>query len=96
VLKYILHNQTVGKLQSSIFFLKKKFFDSDCNWICKVCLRQIDENKVPSIALSNHLDFPVIDEKIKNLTELEERLCSPRVAFLKIRQLNSNEENGNN
>jgi hypothetical protein len=91
-----LHNQTVGKLQSSVFYLKKKYFDSDYYWICKVCLRQIDESKVPTIALSNKLDFPAIDEEIKNLTELEERLCSPRVAFLKIRQLNSNEANGNN
>ena len=87
-------NNNLNGFESKVFCLKKKYFDNDYHWICKVCTSQIRENKIPKMALSNSLDFPVIDENIKNLTELEERLCSPRVAFLKIRQLNI-EENAN-
>lgn len=89
--------KTQNELKTQAFFLKRKFFDNDDNnnWICKVCSRQLNENKLPKIALINSLEFPVINETIKDLSELEERLCSPRVAFLKIRQLNYDYENGN-
>lgn len=87
-------NNTITELDEKVFCLKTKYFDNDYNWICKVCTKQIQDKKIPKIALSNSLDFPIIDENIKNLTELEERLCSPRVAFLKIRQLNI-EQNAN-
>lgn len=86
-----IHNE----LKSKAVFLKKKFFDNNYYWICKVCSKQLNENKLPKIALVNSLEFPVINEQIRNLSELEERLCSPRVAFLKIRQLNYENENGN-
>ncbi|CAF4968245.1 unnamed protein product [Rotaria sp. Silwood1] len=44
-------------------------------------------NKVPNLCLSNGLAFYEIPDCLKTLTELEERLISPRIPFMVIRSL---------
>ena len=64
--------------------------------ICNTCDTYARGNKkVPRLALSNGLDFNAIDESLENLNELEERLCSPRIPFLKIRPLGWDKQKGN-
>lgn len=50
--------------------------------------------KIPSLSLSNGLDFPIVPECLKILTRLEERLCSPRIPFMQIRNLGIDHQKG--
>ncbi|CAF1096137.1 unnamed protein product, partial [Brachionus calyciflorus] len=43
--------------------------------------------KIPQLALSNGLQFPDVNVVLSRLNDLEERLCSPRVAFIRIKDL---------
>ena len=45
--------------------------------------------KVPSCAKANKMTFPERPEVLKNLTPLEERLISPRIPFMQVRELPS-------
>ena len=73
--------------------LKKEFIDTVCylkNTIIKLCVtcrKDIMSNKVPNLCLSNGLAFCEIQDCLKILTELEERLISPRIPFMVIRTL---------
>ncbi|CAF3778192.1 unnamed protein product, partial [Rotaria sp. Silwood1] len=73
--------------------LKKEFIDTVCylkNTIIKLCVtcrKDIMLNKVPNLCLSNGLAFYEIPDCLKTLTELEERLISPRIPFMVIRSL---------
>ncbi|CAF4391999.1 unnamed protein product [Rotaria socialis] len=75
--------------------LKKEFIDTVCclkNTIinlCATCRKDIILNKVPTLCLSNGLAFYEIPNCLKILTELEERLISPRIPFMVIRSLGS-------
>ena len=53
------------------------------------CRKDIVSNKVPNLSLSNGLAFYEIPDCLKTLTELEERLTSPRIPFMVIRSLGS-------
>ncbi|CAF1107368.1 unnamed protein product, partial [Brachionus calyciflorus] len=57
--------------------------------ICLTCNKYITKIKpqVPQLALSNGLHFPEVDQRLSRLNDLEERLCSPRVAFIRIKDL---------
>lgn len=53
--------------------------------VCNTCFDNINkEGKVPTICLNNGLHFPDIPECLKDLTVLEERLCAPRIPFMRI------------
>ncbi|CAF4566055.1 unnamed protein product, partial [Rotaria socialis] len=73
--------------------LKKEFIDNVCylkNTIVKLCVtcrKDIMLNKVPNLCLSNGLAFYEVPDCLKILTELEERLISPRIPFMVIRTL---------
>ncbi len=73
--------------------LKKEFIDTVCylqNTIIKLCVtcrKDIMSNKIPNLCLSNYLAFYEIPDCLKILTELEERLISPRIPFMVIRSL---------
>ena len=72
---------------------KKEFIDTVCylkNTIIKLCVtcrKHISLNKVPDLCLSNDLAFYEIPDRLKILTELEERLISPRISFIVIQIL---------
>ena len=55
-------------------------------WICVTCDSNLKKGKVPSCSKANKMGFP---DKLHslNLTPLEERLISPRIPFMQIREL---------
>ena len=80
--------------------LKKKFIDTVCYLehtiikLCVTCRRDIMSNKIPNLCLSNGLAFYEIPDCLKILTELEERLISPRIPFMVIRSLGYSKQFG--
>lgn len=56
-------------------------------WVCKTCLLAVRQDKIPTCSLTNDMKFPPpIPEELK-LTHLEERLISPHLAFMQLKEL---------
>ena len=55
-------------------------------WICLTCHSNLSNGKLPVCSKGNKMGFPVKPESL-NLTPLEERLISPRIPFMQIREL---------
>ena len=59
-------------------------------WICSTCHSNLKVGKLPCCAKANKMTFLEKPERIlKDLTPLEERLVSPRIPFMQIRELPS-------
>ena len=56
-------------------------------WICATCRSNLKSGKLPSCARANKMTFPEKPDALMNLTPLEERLISPRIPFMQIREL---------
>ena len=61
----------------------------DIEWICCTCHSNLKSGKLPSCAKANKMTFPEKPDVLKNLTPLEERLISPRIPFMQVRELPS-------
>ena len=59
---------------------------NDSEWICSTCHCNLKDGKLPKCAKANKMTFPDKPE-VLNLTVLEERLISPRIPFMQIREL---------
>ena len=59
----------------------------DTEWICNTCHNYLRKNEIPPCSVGNNLAFPNQPEELEMLTELEERLISPRIPFMQIREL---------
>ena len=59
----------------------------DTEWICRQCADSLKRNKIPPCSVGNGLRFPTVPEPLKDLTALEERLVSPRIPFMQLREL---------
>jgi PIF1-like helicase/Helitron helicase-like domain at N-terminus/UvrD-like helicase C-terminal domain len=55
--------------------------------LCMTCRRDLLNGLIPRLCLYNGLEFPEIPEELCGLTQLEERLVSPRIPFMQIRPL---------
>ena len=73
--------QKVGK--NAIKGIKGFNREEGKEWICKTCLQSIKSGKVPTCALINGFGFPEKPPQL-NLTEMEERLISPRIPFMQV------------
>jgi hypothetical protein len=51
-----------------------------------MCLQYVKNGKMPPCYIANGLEFPTIPEELK-LTKLEERLVSPRLVFMQLREM---------
>ena len=58
-------------------------------WICGTCHSNLKTGKLPSCAKANKMTFPEKPDVLKDVTPLEERLISPRIPFMQIRELPS-------
>ncbi|CAF1246493.1 unnamed protein product [Rotaria sordida] len=73
--------------------LKAEFINTVCYLkhaiikLCVTCRKDIMLGKIPNLCLSNDLAFYEVPDCLKILTELEERLISPRIPFMIIRTL---------
>jgi hypothetical protein len=63
-------------------------------WICQTCYKYAINRQFPRLWLNGGLQFPVVDACINELNDLEERLCSPRIAFLRIKPLKWDKQKG--
>ena len=61
----------------------------DTEWICGTCHSNLKAGKVPTCAKANKMTFPEKPDVLKDLTPLEERLISPRIPFMQVRELPS-------
>ncbi|XP_055685660.1 uncharacterized protein LOC129791526 [Lutzomyia longipalpis] len=57
------------------------------DYCCTTCYNSLNKNKLPTLATKNGLKFPEIPECLLELNELEERMCSPIIPFMTIREL---------
>ncbi|CAB3985504.1 Hypothetical predicted protein [Paramuricea clavata] len=58
-------------------------------WICGTCHSNLKDGKLPSCAKANKMTFPEKPDVLNDLTSLEERLISPRIPFMQVRELPS-------
>ena len=58
-------------------------------WICGTCHSNLKAGKLPSCAKANKMTFPEKPDVLNDLTPLEERLISPRIPFMQLRELPS-------
>ena len=58
-------------------------------WICGTCHSNLKVGKLPTCAKANKMTFPKKPDVLKDLTPLEERLISPRIPFMQVRELPS-------
>ncbi len=56
-------------------------------WICSTCHSNLKAGKLPTCAKANKMTFPEKPDVLKDLTALEERLISPRIPFMHVREL---------
>ena len=62
---------------------------SNTEWICYACHSNLKAGKMPCCATANKMTFPEKPDALKSLTPLEERLVSPRIPFMQVRELPS-------
>ena len=62
---------------------------NDTEWICSTCDSNLKSGKLPACAKANKMSFPEKPDVLKGLTPLEERLISPRIPFMQVRELPS-------
>ena len=61
-------------------------------WICGTCYLNLKSGKLPSCAKANKMTFSEKPNVLKDLTPLEERLISPRIPFMQVRELSSGDQ----
>ena len=64
------------------------------NWICLTCLIHVKKKLVPPLALSTGLEFPNVHKSIADLNDLEAQMCSPRIPFVRIKELSRYNQKG--
>ena len=69
-------------------------YHKDSIQLCVTCLDSIKRGIIPKLCVINGLEFPPIPEELSDLTELEERLISPRLPFMQIRELGIDKQYG--
>ncbi|XP_060554156.1 uncharacterized protein LOC132715189, partial [Ruditapes philippinarum] len=67
------------------FCTQYRSFDN-FEWICKTCLEWASKGKTPKLWIHNGLKFPMKPTEL-DLSNLEERLVSPRIPFMQLRQM---------
>lgn len=79
----VLKAEQLGKTNLGLTCLTGfKSFD-DTEWICPTCHRNIKAREIPSFAVVNGMWFPEKPPDL-NITELGERLISPRIPFMQL------------
>ena len=63
-------------------------------YVCKNCLINIKDGRVPKIALCRGLTFPEIPPELSCLSMIEQKLVSPRHEFMNIRSLGRERQHG--
>ena len=64
------------------------------NHFCTTCAGDINKGRIPRLFIGNGLRLPHIPKELEQLSELEERLISPRLPFMQIRPLGVDLQSG--
>lgn len=56
-------------------------------WLCETCLNAMKKGKIPKFWIQNGLKFPSVPPDLQVLSNLEERLVSPRLPFMQLREM---------
>ena len=83
--KYRFFEKSVDK--SVIHAGPNKFFIKDSYWMCHGCFNKIKGNIMPAISVMNALKIYDLPDCLRNLTEVENVLLAPRIAFMKMVRL---------
>ena len=59
---------------------------NNTEWICNTCSTSLKQSRMPSCAKANGMVFPIVPPQLL-LSPLEERLVSPRIPFMQLREL---------
>ena len=78
-------NQLTLKNPDMVKYLQNVVSVDNSKWVCQTCGRHLKQEKVPSCAIVNGMQFPT-KPNFFDLNELECRLIAPRLAFQKIYQ----------
>lgn len=81
------HHSVVKATEDEIVELTYERTKFQSAFIRKTCRTQHRKGKIPTLKVTNGLEFPEIPNFLANLTRLEERLVSPIVPFMQIRDL---------
>ena len=83
--------EITARLSSVSIEMKDKCFtgkvsEESKEWLCRTCLEQLKQNKIPKLAVANGLSFPTKPPEL-SLHALEERLVSLRIPFMSLYSL---------
>lgn len=88
-------NSIVNKHQVLQSLKQVEIKTDDKLWICTTCHEYaISRKETPVLSLANNLAFPIVDKAILELNDTEERLVSPRIAFIRIMPLKWDRQKG--
>ena len=59
---------------------------NNIEWLCRTCKKYLDGGKIPQCSVGNDMTFPQIPQELQNLTQLKERLISPRIPFMVVKE----------
>lgn len=88
-IKYLCHSDIDEKFSSefsSLVFCVKHEIDIRSKF-CVTCYNYVKIGKIPSLCLSNGLDYPEVPECFKQASVVEERFCALRIPFMSIKKL---------
>jgi hypothetical protein len=91
--KYLKRKLECGESETKMIKYKKvdNSNDNSCEslQIPGTCHSNLKVGKLPSCSKANKMTFPEKPEVLKNLTPLEERIISPIIPFMQVRELPS-------
>ena len=79
--------EMIIKMMNNLLQLKLQLIKEENTYVCNFCLNSIKKGIIPTYCVPNNIFRNSVIESVKQLTILEERLISPRLAFAQIHKL---------
>ena len=81
-------NSKNESIYEQTYFLRGDEFKKNGKaFLCTTCFRHLSSGKMPSLCLSNGFNYETLHPSLSVLNNLEERLVSPRIPFMCIKDL---------
>ncbi len=84
----------LGVSADSLHKLTPNHSNNEAIRLCITCYRELTNGKLPKLSEANGLSFRECPQQLRSLTQLEERLVSPRIPFMQIRSLGVDKQYG--
>lgn len=79
-----------NRLFSKIFYVRELTELNPSYMICANCNSYALTARLPRLSLSKGLDLPDVHESLAALNDLEERMVSPRILFIRMKYVHCN------